>query len=136
MMWPTVGILDTHTTTTHDITVTPTMSNKDVTTTKDVTTQGASKPINGNMPTSWTPSPSVARQVTDLREDHSMTHHHQETRRRGAKTRKDRLARAQARASPTQEQVHAIVIVVYTHTTSTQSLPRTLQEETPGHDAK
>ena len=44
-------ILDTHTTTTHGITVTPTMSNKDVTTTKDVITQGASKPVNGNMPT-------------------------------------------------------------------------------------
>jgi hypothetical protein len=137
MMWPTIGILDTHTITTHD-NVTTNSNTKDVIMITDVTTRrSASTPINGIGPTSWTPSPSVARQDTDLQGDHLMTHHHQDSRRRGqAKTEQDRLARPLARATRSPEQVSAIVLVVLTHTTSTQSPPQTLQEETPGHDAQ
>jgi hypothetical protein len=139
MMWPKVGILDTHTNTTHDNNVTTDNSNtKDVIMVTDVTTRrSASTPVNGNMPTSWTPSPSVARQDTDLQGDHLMTHHHQDSRRRGqAKTEQDRLRSPPARASPSTGQVNAIVLVVNTRTTSTQSPPQTLQGETPGHDAQ
>ena len=87
--------------------------------------------------TSWTPSPSVARQMGFRREDRLMAHHHQDSRLRGrAKTQQDRLARGQARATTSLALVSAIVLTVHTHTTSTPRPHQALQEETQGHDAK